>query len=181
MPMKLAMWFAGAVAGLVLSSAMGAPSAHADKPPAPAAPKRAAAPSLAGTWTLVAADVEHPDGSRSHDYGDNPKGLMMIDAQGRYSVQIYKAERPRFSGPEKQNATPAELAAAVMGSSCHFGTIEVDAVNQTLTYHMDGAAFPNLEGTQQVRRFELHGDELSYRVPPRADGSVPISVWRRVR
>jgi len=175
MPSKLAILIAGAVAGLMLSSV----GAQADKPPAVAAAKPV--PSLAGTWTLVVADLEHRDGSRSHDYGDKPKGLMMIDAQGRYSVQIYKAERPRFSGPEKQNATPAELAAAVMGSSCHFGTIEVDAVNQTLTYHMDGAAFPNLEGTQQVRRFELHGDELSYRVPPRADGSVPISVWRRVR
>jgi hypothetical protein len=180
MQMKLAIWFAGAVAGLVLSSAVDAPSAHADKPSAVAAPKRAAAPSLAGTWTLVVADVEHPDGSRSHDYGDRPKGLMMIDAQGRYSVQIYSAERPRFAGAEKQSGTPAELAAAVMGSSCHFGTLEVDAVNQTLTYHIDGATFPNTEGTQQVRRFELHGDELSYRVPPRANGNVPISVWRRV-
>jgi hypothetical protein len=32
----------------------------------------------------------------------------------------------------------------------------------------------------QTRTFELHGDTLSYRVPPRPNGDVPISVWRRV-
>jgi hypothetical protein len=26
----------------------------------------------------------------------------------------------------------------------------------------------------------LHGDTLSYRVPPRPNGDVPISVWRRI-
>ena len=31
----------------------------------------------------------------------------------------------------------------------------------------------------QTRAFELHGDTLSYRVPPRPNGDVPISVWRR--
>ena len=43
-------------------------------------------PSLVGTWTLVAADVQHPDGSRARDYGAAPKGLLLIDAQGHYSL-----------------------------------------------------------------------------------------------
>jgi hypothetical protein len=42
----------------------------------------AAQPSpLAGTWTLVAADIIRPDGVRERDYGTAPKGLMMIDAR----------------------------------------------------------------------------------------------------
>jgi hypothetical protein len=47
--------------------------------------------SLAGTWTLVAADVLHADGTRGPDYGAAPKGLLLIDAQGHYSLQIFKA------------------------------------------------------------------------------------------
>jgi len=62
----------------------------------------ATAVSLAGTWTLVAADVIHADGTRARDYGAAPRGLLMIDAQGHYSLQIFKAERPQFSSGENQ-------------------------------------------------------------------------------
>jgi hypothetical protein len=44
-------------------------------------------PSFAGTWTLVAADKELPDGTRVHEYGEHPKGRMMIDEQGRYAAR----------------------------------------------------------------------------------------------
>jgi hypothetical protein len=49
-----------------------------------------------------------------------------------------------------------------------------------LVFHIEGASFPNWEGTVQRRSFELHGDELRYRVPARPDGGIPISVWRRM-
>src|SRR6185437_15902336 len=64
--------------------------------------------SLAGTWTLVTADVMHPDGSRSHDYGDAPKGLLMVDREGRYSLQIFRSDRVPFANPDKAKATAQE-------------------------------------------------------------------------
>ena len=140
---------------------------------------RAAEPSLAGTWTLVAADDLHPDGSRAHGYGEAPKGRLIIDAAGRYSLQIFKSERARFASPDKKKATPAEYESAVLGSSTHFGTVSVAA--DVLTFRIDVASFPNWEGTEQKRRYELKGDELSYQVPAAPDGTVPISVWKRVR
>jgi hypothetical protein len=136
--------------------------------------------SLAGTWTLVAADVLHPDGSRSHDYGDAPKGLLLIDRAGRYSLQLYRAERPRFADPNKAKASAQEYRAAVMGASTHYGTLAVEPDKHQLVFHIEGASFPNWEGQEQTRAFELRGDTLSYRVPPRPDGNVPISVWRRI-
>ncbi|VVE67895.1 lipocalin-like domain protein [Pandoraea pnomenusa] len=137
-------------------------------------------PAFVGTWTLVAADVQHPDGSRGRDYGAAPRGLMMIDAQGHYSVQIYKAERPKFVSGDKARGTPEEYKAAVMGSSTHTGTISVDQAKGALTFHIQNASFPNWEGEQQTRSFELKGGELSYRVVPRPNGDVPISIWRRL-
>jgi hypothetical protein len=107
--------------------------------------------------------------------------LLLIDAQGRYSLQIFKAERPRFASGDKLTGTPAEYEAAVLGSSTHFGTISVDPADGTLTFHIENASFPNWEGAQQQRHYELNGDELSYRVPPRPDGNTPISIWRRVK
>jgi hypothetical protein len=137
--------------------------------------------SLAGTWTLVAADVLQPDGSRSHDYGDAPKGLLMIDAAGRYSLQLLRSDRPRFADPAKAKASAQEYQAAVMGSSTHYGTLAVHSDKHQLVFHIEGASFPNWEGQAQTRAFELHGDTLSYKVPPRPNGDVPISVWRRAK
>ena len=136
---------------------------------------------LAGAWTLVAADLIRPDGTRDRDFGAAPKGLMMIDADGHYTVQIYRSERPRFASGERKTGTPAEFEAAVVGASTHYGTIAIDEAARTMTFSIDGAAFPNWEGAQQKRNYELHGDELSYRVPARPDGNIPLSVWRRVR
>ncbi len=136
---------------------------------------------LAGSWTLVAADLLHPDGTRTSDYGAAPKGLLLIDAQGRYSLQIFKSERPRFASGDKKSGAPAEFEAAVMGSSTHFGTLDVDASAHVLTFRIDGASFPNWENTQQRRSYQLDGEQLSYRVPARPDGTVPVSLWRRLR
>jgi hypothetical protein len=140
----------------------------------------AATPSLAGTWTLVAADVQHPDGSRGPDFGAAPKGLLLIDGQGHYSLQIFKAERARFSADDKAKGSDSEYKAAVMGSSTHFGTLSVDPAGGVLIFHIQGASYPNWEGQAQSRRYELKGDVLSYRVAARPNGDVPISVWRRV-
>jgi hypothetical protein len=137
---------------------------------------------LTGTWTLVAADVIRADGKQEHDYGAAPSGIMMIDREGRYSLQIYKAERPRFAAGDKAAGTDAEFKAAVLGSSTHFGSLSLDQAAGTLTFKIDAASYPNWEGgTLQIRRYELKGDELSYRVPARPNGDVPISIWQRIK
>lgn len=156
---------------MIFLSALSTGAAHAEAAPADA--------SLAGRWTLVAADVQHPDGTRARDFGANPKGELFIDTQGHYSLQIFKSERQPFASGDKDKGTPDEYKAAVMGSSTHFGTISVDAAKGTLTFHIEHASFPNWEGAQQTRNYELKNGELSYRVTPRPNGDVPISVWRR--
>jgi hypothetical protein len=160
--------------GWLVASAMivAAHTAYADK-------GQAAGP-LVGTWTLVAADVVRPDGTRARDYGEAPKGLLIIDSSGRYSLQIFNSSRPRFAAGDKAKATSDEYRAAVMGSSTHFGTISVDADKQVFVLTPEGASYPNQEGTPQKRAYELNADELSYKVAPRPDGSIPISVWRRL-
>lgn len=161
-------------AALALAMLQAVPGSSAAEPPPPSP--------LAGTWTLVAADAIRPDGSRIRDYGESPRGLLIVDAAGRYSLQIYRSERPRFAAGDKAAATPAEFASAVLGSSTHVGTVAIDAGAQTLDFRIESASFPNWEGTVQKRRYELTDDALSYRVTvQRADGSVPISVWKRLR
>jgi hypothetical protein len=140
------------------------------------------APSLAGTWTLVAADELRADGTRAPSYGAEPRGTLIIDDDGRYSLQIFRRERPRFASGNKAIGTADEYRAAVLGTSAHIGHCAIDPVAHTLNFQIDRASYPNWDGTEQRRQFTLVGDELSYQVPASAanNGTTPISVWRRV-
>lgn len=135
---------------------------------------------LQGTWTLVSADKVLPDGKTTRDYGERPKGRLVVDAKGRYSLQIFKSERPRFASDSKADGGADEFRSAVMGSSTHYGTMAIDEPAGVLMFSIEGSSFPNWEGTTQKREYRLDGAELRYKVPPRADGSIPVSVWQRL-
>lgn len=141
----------------------------------------AQSPSIVGTWALTAADKLLPNGTRSHDYGNHPHGLVIFTADGHYSVQIYRDEHTRFASGDKLKASPEEYKDAVLGMSAHYGKYSVDPAKNTISFQIDRASFPNWDGTTQVRAYELKGDELSWKVPPRPDGSIPITVLKRIR
>jgi len=135
---------------------------------------------LQGTWMLVAADKLLPGGERVADYGASPSGRLIVDSQGRYSLQIFKSERLRFASGDKAHGNADEYESAVLGSSTHYGTVAIDAERHTLSFRIEGASFPNWEGANQQRVYTLSDGVLTYRVPPRADGAIPISVWRKL-
>lgn len=137
--------------------------------------------SIVGTWDLTAADKFLPDGTRTLDYGANPHGLVIFTADGHYSLQIYRADRVKFSSGDKLKATPDEYKDATVGMSVHFGRYTVDPNKQTIAFQIDRAGFPNWDDTTRVSSYELQGDELSFKGLPRPDGSVPITVVRRLR
>lgn len=135
---------------------------------------------IAGTWSLVAAEKLLPDGTRVSDYGENPHGLIIFTTDGYYSVQIYRADPLKFSSGDKLKGSPEEYKEASLSTSSHFGRYSVDPVKHTITFHIDRSTFPNWDDTTQVRSYEMKGDELSWKVAPRPDGSVPITIVRRV-
>jgi hypothetical protein len=135
---------------------------------------------LQGTWVLVAADKILPSGEQTRDYGQSPKGRLIVDAQGRYSLQIFKSERPVFASGDKARGSADEYESAALGSSTHYGIVVADAGQHILTFRIEGSSFPNWEGASQKREYTLKDGVLTYRVPPRADGSIPVSVWKKV-
>jgi hypothetical protein len=137
--------------------------------------------SIVGTWVLTGADKLLPNGARTSDYGDSPRGLVIFTPNGHYSVQIYSADRSKFSSGDKLKGTAEEYKEASLSTSVHFGTYSVDAVKHTITFHIDRSSFPNQDDTTQVRPYEMNGDELSWKVAPRPDGSIPITVLRRLQ
>jgi len=145
---------------------------------------RAAEPSpLAGTWTLRAAEIQRADGTRETDpaYGPKAQGLLMIDSEGRYSLQIFRPDRPKFAAGDKRQGTQQEYQAALLGISTHTGRIVLDPTNQLLVFQIEFAAYPNWDHTEQKRKFQLANGELTYQVPATSAGGIsPVSVWRRV-
>ena len=137
--------------------------------------------SIAGTWVLAAADKLLPDGKRVPDYGPNPHGLAIFTADGYYSLQIYRAERLKFSSGDKFKGTLEEYQDASLSMSTGFGRYSVDPVKHTITFHTDRSSVPNRDDTTVVRTYELKGDEISWRVTARQDGSIPITVLKRIR
>lgn len=136
---------------------------------------------LAGSWQMAAAWEILADGSRVTTYTEQPDGLLLIDHEGRYSLQIFHPQRQQFAG-SKAKATLAELKTAVLGSSTHYGTISVDSAKQQLKFNIDAASYPNWNKTTQVRDFKLQGGLLTYAVPATAsgNGTKAYSVWRRL-
>jgi hypothetical protein len=141
----------------------------------------AAPPGLQGTWQMAAAYEIHADGSRTTNYGEHPHGLLIVDADGRYSLQIFRADRPKFASGDKTRGTADEYRAAVTGSSTHTGRVRVDDATHRLIFDIESASFPNWEGTQQVRDFSYADGTLTYAVPTSAsgNGTTAYSVWRR--
>ena len=146
--------------------------------------KPAADKALVGTWMLVSADNIFPDGRRVQVYGAAPQGILIFDAQGHYSLHIYRKDRPKFAGNDKAKGTPAENLAVVAGSNTHFGRYVVNAADSSITFHIDHALFPNWEGTEQKRSFRFAQGRLIYIVPtPTTGGAAALGevVWERAK
>jgi len=135
--------------------------------------------SIVGTWVVTGAYKILPNGTRASDYGNNPHGLVIFTSDGHYAVQIYRAERLKFASGDKFKGTAEEYKEACLSTSVHFGTYSVDPVQHTITFHVDRASFPNEDDTTQVRPYAMSGSELSWKVAPRPDGSVPVTVLHR--
>jgi hypothetical protein len=139
--------------------------------------------SLAGTWVMESAYEIRADGKRLTTYGEHPSGLMIVDSAGRYSIQIFRLGRPPFRSGDKTKGEPDEYREAVIGSSTHFGRVQVDDRAHQLLFDVERASFPNWEGKRQVRNFTYSEGVLTYAVPASAsgNGTVAYSIWRLVR
>lgn len=136
-------------------------------------------PGLEGTWVLKTAYDLHKDGSKTFGFGPSPSGTLMIDHEGRYSLQIYRSNVPTYSVDAKGVRTdfkPAEIA------STHYGEVMLDPGMHTVTFHIERAYNLHWDGTVQVRPYRWSADEFSYQVPPQPGSDTSaVSVWQRVK
>jgi hypothetical protein len=168
------------LAALLLSLTLAVFAATAQDTPPAARP--VGVEDLIGTWALVSVDNILADGRRVEPYGSNPVGMLTFDAGDRYSVLIFRPGRARFLSNDKSRGTPEENQATVQGTNSHFGRYTVDSGQRLLTFRIDHASFPNWEGTEQRRSFELKDGVLRYTVSTTTTGGTEVGevTWRRL-
>jgi hypothetical protein len=128
---------------------------------------------LVGTWTMVSSTAR---------FGTNPKGQMILLANGRYSFMISRLDVPKFAANNVTQGTADENAAVVKGVIANFGTWSFDEATKTLTTNVEASTYPNLNGASQKRVISsLTADELKYTNPTSAAGTVDEAVWKRVK
>jgi len=136
---------------------------------------------LVGAWNLVAITVEQ-DGKVAEPYGPAPKGIMMIESNGRFSITIVRVGLPKFASNNRTKGTAEEYQAVVQGSLAYFGSYTVRDADRTIDVHIDASTYPNFDGSNQKRQFTLAGDELTLtNAAPSGGGGAAKQVWKRIR
>jgi hypothetical protein len=117
---------------------------------------------LIGAWTLVTIDATAKDGTKRQEFGANPKGILILDASGRYAVVQSRPDRPKFKATDNIRLdTPAtEFGEAARAFAANFGTWSVNEADKTLIRQFEGALIPNAEGMETKSSIGLAGDEL---------------------
>jgi hypothetical protein len=97
---------------------------------------------LVGAWTLVSFDSFDATGTKvPNTEGSDPKGLLIITDNGRFSVQII-ANHPKVASNDRLKTTPAEDTAAAHGALSYFGSYTVVEPDK-LIYLIERSVFQN--------------------------------------
>jgi hypothetical protein len=144
-------------------------------------PRKSDKEQLVGSWILVSLTAG--DGAKQTlPYGANPKGTMMVDANGRFSITVVRSDLPRFASDNRMTGTAEENTAIVQGCIAYFGTYSIDEATHVITVNVEGSTFPNFDGGTQTRILSFSGDEVTYLNPtPSMGGGTAKVTYRRAR
>jgi hypothetical protein len=127
---------------------------------------------LVGAWSHVSCTLRgFPWCVSPHD------GIAIFDASGSYAMVNTVRGRPKFrdAASARDAYSAEEYKAATMGLQAQYGTWSVDEAGKALILHVNGALFPNVEGTEGRQTVSISGDEITL------VGPLGPNVWRRIR
>jgi hypothetical protein len=154
--------------------------ALASLPGSAVAQQRSLKEQLVGAWTLVSCDVTRDGAKQPYCADSNPNGILIFDCSGRYATMTAARGRPKISTGNRAAAPAEEYKTAAMGLVANFGTWSVNEADKTVTIHIEGALFPNVEGADVKSTLNLSGDELKLTTSAPAS-ATDQAVWRRAK
>jgi hypothetical protein len=132
-----------------------------------------------GVWSVVSV-VNDLNGKKTEPYGANPKGQFIFTADGYFSTNIVRPDRPKFVSNNRTTGTPDENRAAVQGSNGSFGTYEISS-DGSITLQIVGSTFPNWDGTKQKHLASIKGDEITWTNPTPSIGGNTVTILQRAK
>ena len=136
---------------------------------------------LVGTWTLVSSDQVRPDGSKLRQFGANPNGINVFDANGRFFLMMASADNLRMASNDR-SMTKSEEDGLIVESIAYYGTYTVNEEVNVISLHLDASTFPNQVGTDQKRSItSLTASELKYSSLAAKSGDQVHQVWKRAQ
>jgi len=132
---------------------------------------------LVGSWRLISSEGHGADGRVVYDQGKDPDGRVMFDSSGRMSIHLTNANRPNFASGDFLRPTQKECLDAFKSYFGYFGSYTLDEESETVTFHVEGAAYPNYVGTDQIRYYTIKGDRLILRTPPERTGGTDVTYY----
>ena len=137
---------------------------------------------LVGTWLLVSNTNTAPDGIKRQPFGESPKGVLILEANGRYAQVFTRPDRPKFKANNRLQGTPDEIKAAWDGALAHFGTWSVSEADKTVLLRVEGSFYPNQEGNEDKRVVNgLTADELHFLNAASSAGGQTEAKFRRAK
>jgi hypothetical protein len=139
---------------------------------------------LVGSWRLVSIYSKNVAGDIFYPYGEDPIGLLVYSRDGYMSATLMRQGRAHFASGDMYNGTPQELKEAFEGFDAYSGPYDIDSQRRAVIHHVEACRYPNWEGSDEVRYFQLEGDVLRLYTPPiRARGTewVVYADWERAR
>ena len=138
---------------------------------------------VAGTWLLASAETTNADGSKMLPFGPNPKGILVLDANGHYVSLNVSSSLPKVASNNRMTETSDENKAITQGSLASYGTYTVNEAEKMVVLHLDASTFPNWAGTEQKRPIKsVSADELVYTNPaPTTGAGATILTFKRAK
>lgn len=125
---------------------------------------------IVGAWLLAEWRTDYSDGrAPTFPFGARPDGLLVYSADGYMNASIGRADRPRMTGESLKHTPVDERLAAIDSFMSYGGPYEVRG--DEVQHHVTIALFPNLVGSEQLRRMRLAGDTLELRAEDTLPGS----------
>ena len=135
-----------------------------------------------GAWRLVSYESRLPNGEVRLPYGEGPKGFVIYDESGCFSLNMMKSDRDVFSADDLAGGTAEELGYAFNTFAAYSGHYEFDLKQQAIIHNIQSSLHPNLTNTAQLRFFNITETSLELVTPEVLIKGLNVRIvkWERV-
>src|SRR5258705_599426 len=143
---------------------------------------------LVGTWTLVSSDQVRPDGSKLKQFGANPKGINVFDANGRFFLMvassrflvIASADNTKIVSYDPSKTNSEEIDSLIVEPMAYYGTYTVNEAETVAILHLEASTIPIQVRTDPKPTITtLTANELKYSSPASISGVQVHQAWKR--